>query len=53
MNLIRFLEGYSSWEDEEYSQIDQEHLQLHKRLWDHVEQLSQSDKREKVSAHLT
>ena len=39
VNLIRCLEGYSSWEEEEYAQIDQEHIQLHKILWDHVEQL--------------
>ena len=39
VNLIRCLEGYSSSEEEEYAQINQEHIQLHKRLWDHVEQL--------------
>ena len=36
VNLIRCLEGYSYWEEEEYAQIGQEHIQLHKSLWDHV-----------------
>ena len=40
VNLIIFLEEYSqSSEEEKYAQIDHEHIQLHKRLWDHVEQL--------------
>ena len=33
------MEGYSSWEEEEYAQLDPEQRQLHKRLWDHVEKL--------------
>ena len=47
------MEVYYSWEEEEYAQIDQEHIQLHKSLWDNVKQQRSSDKREKVSAHLT
>ena len=39
VNFIRYMEGFYSWEEEEYTQIDQEHIQLHKRLWDHVEKL--------------
>ena len=39
MKLIRCLEGFSSWEEEEYGDLDQEHKQLHNRLWYHVEQL--------------
>ena len=39
VNLIRCLKRYSSWEEEEYAQIDQEHIQRHKSLWDHVKQL--------------
>ena len=39
VNLIVCLKRYSSWEEEEYAQIDHEHIQLHNRLWDHVEQL--------------
>ena len=36
VKLIICLEEYSSWEEEEYAQLDQEHKQLHNRLWDHV-----------------
>ena len=39
VNLIRFLEGFSSWGEEEYSQLDQEHKKLYNRFSDHVEQL--------------
>ena len=28
VNLIRFLEGYSSWEEDEYAQLDKEHKKL-------------------------
>ena len=39
VNLIRYLEEFYSCKEEEYAQIDHEHIQLHNRLWDHVEQL--------------
>ena len=39
VNLIRCLEVCYSWEEEEYAQIEQEHIHTHKSLWDHVEQL--------------
>ena len=36
---MKCMEGYSSQEEEEYAKIDQEHIQLHKNLWDHVKKL--------------
>ena len=39
VNLIIFLEVYYSFEEEEYAQIDKEHIDLHKSLWDHVKKM--------------
>ena len=37
------LEELSSWEEEKYAQLDQEHKQLHDGNSDHVEQLRSTD----------
>ena len=39
VNFFRCMEGYSSWEEEEYAQISWVHIQMHKSLWDHLKQL--------------
>ena len=42
------MEEYSSFEEEECAQLNQEYRQLQDENWTHVEQLKSTDKRAKV-----
>ena len=46
------MEEFSSLEEEEYAQLNHEHIQLQDENWTHVKQLRSTDEREKVLENL-